>query len=236
MTVALTTAPTVTMTSREIAALTGKHHFHVTTDILKMLEELMEDVTAFRVIYFDSMNREQYEYALNRELTDVLLTGYSANLRRRVIARWRELEEVKTKSDPMDMLRDPAAMRALLLGYTEEVIESRKQLALAAPKVEFVDRYVDATGLKGFRQVAKLLSIKEPEFRAFLSDHSIMYLLGCEWHAFQNHIDAGRFSERAGVSEATGHAFNTCKFTPKGIAWIAGLIASKRAVDALEHA
>jgi hypothetical protein len=38
------------------------------------------------------MNREQTEYALDRELTDVLLTGYSAVLRRKVIAlarAWR---------------------------------------------------------------------------------------------------------------------------------------------------
>jgi len=82
----------VTMSSREIADLTGKRHFHVTADIEKMLKELGEDVTDFRGIYFDSMNREQTEYHLDRELTDTLLTGYSARLRRKVIARWHELE------------------------------------------------------------------------------------------------------------------------------------------------
>ena len=91
------------MTSREIAALTGKHHFHVTNDIIKMLLELGEDATDFRVIYLDSMNRDQYEYELNRELTDVLLTGYSAKLRRIVIARWHELEA--KQSTPAELSR-----------------------------------------------------------------------------------------------------------------------------------
>lgn len=83
---------TLTMSSREIAELTGKQHKHVLVDIANMLTELEEDEPTFRHIYFDSMNREQREYQLTRELTDTLLTGYSAKLRRKVIARWRELE------------------------------------------------------------------------------------------------------------------------------------------------
>lgn len=80
------------MSSREIAALTGKQHQHVKRDIEKMLVELSEDASNFGRIYLDSMNREQTEYLLDKELTETLLTGYSAALRRRVIRRWRELE------------------------------------------------------------------------------------------------------------------------------------------------
>jgi len=82
----------LTMSSREIAELTGKQHQHVKRDIEKMLTELEEDVSSFGRIYLDSMNREQTEYLLDKELTETLLTGYSAALRRRVIRRWRELE------------------------------------------------------------------------------------------------------------------------------------------------
>ena len=97
----------VTMSSREIAELTGKHHFHVTADIAKMLSELGEDATAFRDIYVDSMNRTQIGFALDRELTETLLTGYSAKLRRIVIARWHELETKQaapTTLSTMDIL------------------------------------------------------------------------------------------------------------------------------------
>lgn len=83
----------LTMSSREIAELTGKKHFHVKRDIEKMLGDLTEDASKFERIYRDKMNRQQTEYALDRELTETLLTGYSAVLRRKVIVRLRELEE-----------------------------------------------------------------------------------------------------------------------------------------------
>ena len=85
----------LTMNSREIAALTGKDHKNVLADIRKMLEELEEDELKYQRIYFDSMNRTQTEYLLGRELTDTLLTGYSAIARRKVIARWHKLETEK---------------------------------------------------------------------------------------------------------------------------------------------
>ena len=84
--------PVVTMSSREIAELTGKEHKNVKRDIEKMLNELKEDALSFERIYRDSMNRQQTEYLLDRELTETLLLGYSAALRRRVLRRLRELE------------------------------------------------------------------------------------------------------------------------------------------------
>lgn len=80
------------MSSREIAALTGKEHKHVLTDIRTMIADLELDEPGFRRIYLDTMNRQQTEFVLDRELTETLLTGYSTPLRRKVIARWRELE------------------------------------------------------------------------------------------------------------------------------------------------
>lgn len=93
-----------TMSSREIAELTGKRHFHVTTDIERMLTELKEDATGFRAIYLDSMNRQQTEYLLDREHTDCLLTGYSAAMRMTVIRRWHELESQVAQTQPLSTI------------------------------------------------------------------------------------------------------------------------------------
>lgn len=81
-----------TMSSREIASVTGKRHDNVKRDIVAMLKELKADVLKFEDIYLDGRNREQIQYLLDREHTDCLLTGYSAGLRMKVIRRWHELE------------------------------------------------------------------------------------------------------------------------------------------------
>lgn len=82
-----------TMSSREIASVTGKRHANVKRDITAMLKELKLDVLSFEHIYLDGQNREQVEYMLDREHTDCLLTGYSAPMRMKVIRRWRALEQ-----------------------------------------------------------------------------------------------------------------------------------------------
>lgn len=82
-----------TMSSREIANVTGKRHDNVKRDILAMLKELKIDALKFEDIYLDGRNREQVQYLLDREHTDCLLTGYSAPMRMKVIRRWRELEQ-----------------------------------------------------------------------------------------------------------------------------------------------
>ncbi|AVD86215.1 phage antirepressor protein [Pseudomonas sp. SWI44] len=214
-----------TMSSREIADLTGKQHFHVKRDIEKLLADLGEDASTFGCTYLDGQNRSQIEYRLDREHTDCLLTGYSAAMRMAVIKRWRELEEGSGRviATLPDFSNPAAAARAWAEQY-EQRQAAQQALAIAAPKVEFVDKYVESTGLKGFRQTAKLLRANEARFREFLIDKKIMYRLGGEWQAYQQHIDAGRFDVKTGTSES-GHAFNQAKFTPKGVTWVAGLWA-----------
>ncbi|VVN22794.1 hypothetical protein PS682_04487 [Pseudomonas fluorescens] len=82
-----------TMSSREIAKLTGKAHKHVLADIRSMLKELEIDWADCSAQYQDSTGRSLPCFELNRELTDTLLTGYSAKMRLAVIRRWRELEQ-----------------------------------------------------------------------------------------------------------------------------------------------
>lgn len=136
------------------------------------------------------------------------------------VRRW-VLERLKEREAPQ--VPQTYAQALLEAGRLAQLAEEQaQQLALAAPKVEYVDRYVAANGAMGFRQVAKLLKAKEPEFRTFLEDNKILYRLGGKLTPYQNHIDAGRFDIKTGVNQQTEHAFTQARFTPKGVEWIAG--------------
>ncbi|BBP95942.1 hypothetical protein BSFA1_10710 [Burkholderia sp. SFA1] len=120
----------------------------------------------------------------------------------------------------------PKTLSQALRLAAEQAEHIEQQAALIAaqkPAVEFVGRYVEADGSKGFREVCKLLGAKENEFRAFLQDTNIVYKLGGRLVPYQPHIDAGRFEIKAGVThDDHAYAFNQTRFTPKGIEWIAG--------------
>jgi anti-repressor protein len=177
-----------TMSSQEIAGLTGKEHKNVTRDINKMFVELGEDALKFERIYFDSMNRPQVEYVLDRELTDTLLTGYSALARRKVIARWHELEAA---APPAPDLSDPHALRGLLLQYSEKVIELDAKIAADAPKVRFAEIIRAVDGVCHIGEFCKTLKIgRNKMFRLLKADKILM---GSRM-PYQKYIDKGYFS------------------------------------------
>lgn len=215
------------MSSYEIADLTGKHHKHVIRDIREMLGALEKDGPVLGHVREDKDGRGYtVNFHLDKELTETLLTGYSVPLRRKVVHRLHELED-SIKPRVIATLPDfsnPAAAARAWAEQFELQQQASQALIEAAPKIAFVDNYVKSTGLKGFRQTAKLLKANESRFREFLLDKRIMYRMGGEWQAYQPHIDAGRFEVKTDTAD-NGHAFNQTKFTPKGVDWVAGLWA-----------
>lgn len=92
-----------TMSSREIAELTGKEHKNVVRDVRAMFIELDLDVLTFERIYYDQYQRIQKEIMLDKELTTTLITGYSIKLRNAVIKRWQELETAQQFTIPSNL-------------------------------------------------------------------------------------------------------------------------------------
>lgn len=212
----------LTMSSREIAILTGKRHDNVMRDIFAMLVDLHGEggVLSFEDTQVNPQNGQTYlAYMLPKRESLILVTGYSVKLRARIIDRWQDLEAQQAPAIP----RSFADALRLATEQAERIEAQQKLIEHQRPAVEFVDRYVDSTGLKGFREVAKLLGANEARFREFLSVSKVMYLLNEEWAAYQHHINAGRFTVRTGTSKHSGHTFNRAMFTPKGVEWIASL-------------
>lgn len=209
------------MSSREIADLTGASH----DNVLKTVRSLLAKGVIFgnETPYVHPQNGQTYtEYLFSYRDTMVVVSGYSVELRAKIIDRWQELESKQAPALPSSFAE---ALR-LAADQAERIEQQAAQLAIAAPKVEFVDRYVENTGTMTFRQVAKLLKANERHLRQLLINGHVMYRLNGVMTPYQNHIDAGRFEVKTGTSERNNHAFAQARFTPKGVQWVAGLWAS----------
>ena len=167
----------------------------------------------------NSNKTESKAYKLTIEQSTLIGMRESKSVRRSV------LDQLKKYAQPQFQIPQNFAEALRLAADQQETIQAQAaQIEAQKPAVEFVDKYVESTGNMGFRQVAKLLNIKENDFRAFLQDNSIMYRLGGEWVAYAQHIAAGRFVTKTGTNQQNGHAYNGALFTPKGVQWIAGLL------------
>lgn len=213
----LSSSNTLTMSSREIAELVGKRHDNV-MQVCQSLRATGVCPQIQETPYRHPQNGVTYlECQLNKRDSLVLVARLSPEFTAKVVDRWLALEQQVQTGLPQTFAE---ALR-LAADQAERIEQQQAQIAAAAPKVAFVEQYVEGTGLKGFRQVCKLLGANENEFRLFLADAHVWYRLGGEWVPYAEHIAAGRFHVKTGQA-GNGHNFNAAKFTPKGIEWIAG--------------
>lgn len=216
-------AAAVTMTSREIAELVEKRHDNVSRTIealavrgviaLPQFEEVSNTGPGPAVIR---------QYRVGKRDSYVIVAQLSPEFTARLVDRWQELEADVAVQVPQTMAQ---ALR-LAADQAEALEVAYAQLALAAPKVEFVDRYATSSGNKGIRETAKLLGANERQFVVWLEreDGGCLYRLAGHLTPRASHLDAGRFVVKTGTADHpdSSHAFNQAKFTPKGVTWIAG--------------
>lgn len=97
-----------TMSSREIAELTGKRHDNVFIDARRMLVELYEEegVLKFQETYIHPQNGQSYmEFMLPKRETLILVSGYSVKMRAKIVDRWQELEAKTATPAPHNLSR-----------------------------------------------------------------------------------------------------------------------------------
>ena len=152
----------VTMTSREIAELTGKSHAHVLRDIDNIVKSLNPDlVLGFKTsTYKDTTGKENRQYELDRDSSYCVVAGYDPNSRMRIIKRWQELEAANVPKSIGDVLVAQAlAFRdneRRLAAIEQQQFETKAQIAALIDGANHftVLGYANVIGLKLTNQMA----------------------------------------------------------------------------------
>ena len=201
-----------TMTSREIADLVEKRHDNVKRTIETLITQGVISKPQIEDGEKAANGVTEKLYLIGKRDSYIIVAQLSPEFTARLVDRWQELESQHVPK---------TFAQALMLAakQAEQIELQQAQLEQQKPAVEFVDRFVEAKSAKGFREVAKILGIKEREFIASLAQDGIIFKQGANWLPKAEQQHAGRFTVKTG--EANGHAFHQTRFTPEGIAWVA---------------
>lgn len=217
------------MSSREVAELVGKAHDNVMRDARALVKQgvLKSEETP----YTHPQNGQVYsEFLLSHRDTLVLVSGYNAQLRARIIDRWQELEgrvvaRLQVPTNFAEALR-------LAAEQAEQNLQLQKALEDQAPKVAAIKRLAAAGGSICITDAAKHLQLSPSKLFDWLEQHRWIYRRkgSRRWIAYQPRITAGLMKHKVtGLKPDSETGVERAAFdvlvTPKGIARLAELHA-----------
>ena len=211
-----------TMSSKEIAKLTGKLHHNVTRDIEKMLKTLDIEDASFLTHQKTYQNREIKSYNLPKRETLILVSGYNVKLRTKIIDRWQELENMNMDSymipNPITRAKAWIVEQEKLQLAMDTVKSQAKRIELDKPKVEFAKRFADSNGNYSIGSLAKILNIKNVgrnNMFKLLRNNSVFMKDNIP---YQRYIKSEYF--KVVIAEKNGMNFKVPVATPKGLMWV----------------
>ena len=195
-------ASILTMSNREIAEITHKEHKYV----LRVIRDLIEQnlVAQIEPLKFEYRNQWFDYYELNKRDTFV-------------VDRWQALEN---RQKPTALIPQSFS-EALMLAAQLQAEKERN-----APKVAFVDHYVEVGTSKSFRETAKILKMPERALVNRLVEDKYLYRQSGVLLPYQSARTKDLFTVKTGTAEH-GHNYTQTRVTSKGIEFIASRYASE---------
>lgn len=174
-----------TMTSLEIAEVTGRNHKDVMRSIREMEEAWIKvNGRKFALVeYKDAKGEMRPCYSLSKTECLYIATKFNDEARAKLVLRWEELENQVRKSEiVMPNFSNPAeAARAWADQYERNLAleannkELKEENQTLAPKGEYFDDLVARNLLTNFTKVAHQLNIKRKTFIEWLIRDKFIY-------------------------------------------------------------
>ena len=207
LTITKENASILTMSSREIAEITHKEH----KNVLRVIRDLIEQnlVAQIEPLKFEYRNQWFDYYELNKRLSPEFTAA--------VVDRWQALENQQKPT----ALIPQSFSKALMLAAQLQAEKERN-----APKVAFVDHYVEVGTSKSFRETAKILKMPECALVKRLVEDKYLYRQSGVLLPYQSAHTKDLFTVKTGTAEH-GHNYTQTRVTSKGIEFIASRYASE---------
>lgn len=170
--------------------------------------------------------RPTQEYAISIDMAKELGMVERTDKGRQVRKYFIECERrAKQAQDPIQMLNDPAAMRGILLSYSEKVIALEEKVGQQQPLVEAYERIAVADGSLCITDAAKTIQVRPKELFGFLRSHGWIYSRpGTSDIAYQSKLSSGLLEHKTTTvyrSDGTEKVTTQVRVTPKGLARLA---------------
>lgn len=232
----------LTMSSVEIAELTGKLHKNVLRDITKMFEELEIGALNFEHSYKSKQGKELACFKLPKRECLILVSGYNLKMRAAIIDRWQSLEEqqsttIPATTTPVDLSR--FEILQLAMQAEEERLKLAQQVEQLQPTVSAFGRIAKAEGSMCVTDAAKQLQCKPKQLFNFMSEQKWIYRRssGKNWIAYQAKIQQGLLEHKANLvmdkKTNTEKTVMQVRVTPKGLTQLAKLLDEAQTLDEL---
>ncbi|PWJ88404.1 Rha family phage regulatory protein [Mesorhizobium loti] len=223
--------------SRDVAAYFEKEHRHVLDAIDNLIKaEPNLGLLKFRQTpYVEAQNGQTYRsYEIHRDGFTLLAMGFTGpkalRFKIRYIDRFNEMEASLRKSAPPIVdLNDPSSLRTLLLSYSDQNIELKKEVDQLRPSHEALERISEADGSFCITDAAKALQMRPKDLFAWLRQNGWIYRRSGSAHdlGYQSKTSSGLLEHKITTvlrGDGSEKVTEQVRITAKGMTRLAVLI------------
>lgn len=194
-----------TMTSLEIAEVTGRNH----KDVMRSIRE-MEDAWAkvngrkFALVeYKDAKGEMRPCYSLNKTECLYIATKFNDEARAKLVLRWEELETKERNQYQVPQSFAESLMLAAkqqeqieeqqrqLEANSKEIVELNGAIAEMEPKVTYVDMILASKETVTTTQIAQDYGQSAKAFNILLRNFGVQHKVGGQWVLYAKHLPFG---------------------------------------------
>lgn len=216
------------MTTREIADLTSKVHRNVMRDCDVMFAALGIDSEGYAQIWTHPQNGQSYrEYALPRDLTVTLVSGYDIALRHRIVKRLEEIEAEQRAAPGFVIPPSYAEALRLAADNADRADRAEAKIAHDAPAVAFAEQVQAAPDAISLGQAAKIAGTGRNRLSSLLKREGWLTRYG---EPYQSKVTAGYLDVKISPWEHPKHGLKeraTPLVTGKGLPKIVAMVQAE---------